>query len=157
MKCPFCGCIDTKVTDSRATNEGAIIRRRRECLKCKFRFSTHEELELLKLTVLKKSGQRQPYDRDKIITGLKQACEKRTISENDILRLVNYVEQDILSLEKEEIESKDIGNLVIGYLKQIDEVAYLRFASVYKNFKNAYHFERELKKLENKNEKTEKK
>jgi transcriptional repressor NrdR len=156
MKCPFCGGIDTKVIDSRATNEGTIIRRRRECLKCKFRFSTHEELELLQLTVIKKSGKKESYDREKIINGLNQACEKRSVSEDDILRIVNYVEQDILNLDKNEIESKEIGNLVVNYLKEIDEVAYLRFASVYKNFKNAYHFERELKKLENKNGKTKK-
>ncbi|NQV00471.1 MAG: transcriptional repressor NrdR [Parcubacteria group bacterium] len=151
MKCPFCGGEETKVIDSRATNEGAIIRRRRECLKCKFRFSTHEELELLQLMVVKKNGNKETYDRNKIITGLNQACEKRSISENDILRIVNYVEQDILNLDKNEIESKEIGNLAVNYLKEIDEVAYLRFASVYKNFKNAYHFECELKKLENKN------
>lgn len=156
MKCPFCGGIDTKVIDSRATNEGTIIRRRRECLKCKFRFSTHEELELLQLTVIKKSGKKEGYDREKIINGLNQACEKRSVSEDDILRIVNYVEQDILNLDKNEIESKEIGNLVVNYLKEIDEVAYLRFASVYKNFKNAYHFECELKKLENKNGKTKK-
>ena len=154
MKCPFCGGIDTKVIDSRATNEGAIIRRRRECLKCKFRFSTHEELELLQLMVIKKNGNKEAYDREKIISGLNQACEKRAVVENDILRLVNYVEQDILNLDKDEIESREIGNLVVNYLKEIDEVAYLRFASVYKNFKNAYHFECELKKLEDKNGKT---
>lgn len=154
MKCPFCGGEDTKVIDSRATNSGMVIRRRRECLKCEFRFSTHEELELLKLTVIKKNGHKEPYDREKIIFGINQACEKRSITEKDVLRLVNYVEQDILNLDKEEIESKDIGNLVISYLKQTDEVAYLRFASVYKNFKNAYHFERELKNLENINGKT---
>ncbi len=154
MKCPFCGYNETKVIDSRATNAGAIIRRRRECLKCKFRFSTHEELELLQLSVIKKNGSKEPYNREKIIKGLNQACEKRPISENDILKLVNYVEQDILNLDKNEIESREIGNLVVNYLKEIDEVAYLRFASVYKNFKNAYHFECELKKLENKNGKT---
>lgn len=150
MKCPFCGGEETKVIDSRATNDGSVIRRRRECLKCEFRFSTHEELELLKLTVIKKDGRKEPYDKEKIISGLNQACEKRSVAEKDILRLVNYVEQDILNLDKKEVASKDIGNLVINYLKQIDEVAYLRFASVYKNFKNAYHFERELKNLEKK-------
>jgi len=154
MKCPFCGGIDTKVIDSRATNKGAIIRRRRECLKCKFRFSTQEELELLQLTVIKKSGKKENYNREKIINGLNQACEKRSVSKDDILRIVNYVEQDILNLDKNEIESREIGNLVVNYLKEIDEVAYLRFASVYKNFKNAYHFKCELKKLENKNGKT---
>ena len=154
MKCPFCGGFDTKVIDSRATNSGSIIRRRRECLKCKFRFSTHEELELLQLAVLKKNGKKELYNREKIISGLKQACEKRSITENDVLKIVNYVEQDILNLDKDEIESKEIGNLVVNYLKGIDEVAYLRFASVYKNFKNAYHFECELKKLEDKNGKT---
>lgn len=154
MKCPFCGCVDTKVIDSRATNDSSTIRRRRECLKCKFRFSTHEELELLKLTVIKKDSHKESYSRDKIIFGLNQACEKRAVSENDILKIVNYVEQDILNLDQDEIESKEIGNMVVNYLKEIDEVAYLRFASVYKDFKNAYHFQCELKKLENKNGKT---
>jgi transcriptional repressor NrdR len=151
MKCPFCGCADTKVTDSRSTNDGAIIRRRRECVNCSFRFSTHEELELLKLTVIKKNGRREPYDRNKIIRGIKQACEKRSISEKDILRMVNYIEQDIINLDKEEVASKAIGNLVISYLKKIDEVAYLRFTSVYKNFKNANGFAEELKNLEKEN------
>lgn len=151
MKCPFCGCKETKVTDSRSTNDGAIIRRRRECIKCNFRFSTHEELELLKLTVVKKSGRKEPYDRDKIIHGIKQACEKRPFSEKDILRMVNYIEQDIINLDKEEVASKTIGNLVINYLKKFDEVAYLRFTSVYKNFKNANGFAKELKNLEKEN------
>ena len=157
MKCPFCGGEETKVTDSRATNAGSVIRRRRECLKCKFRFSTHEELELLKLTVIKKDGRKEPYDKEKIVSGLHHSCEKRPVSEKEMMRLINYVEQDILNMEKLEIESKDIGNLVVSYLKQIDAVAYLRFASVYKNFKNAYHFERELKILENENGQTKEK
>ncbi len=148
MKCPFCGSKETKVTDSRSTKDGSIIRRRRECLQCNFRFSTHEELELLKLTVIKKDGRKEPYDREKIIRGIKQACEKRPVAEKDILRLVNYVEQDIINSDKEEIDSKTIGNLVITYLKKLDEVAYLRFASVYKNFKSANGFIKELKNLE---------
>lgn len=148
MKCPFCGHEETKVIDSRSTSDGTIIRRRRECIKCNFRFSTHEELELLKLTVIKKSGRKEPYDRNKIICGIKQACEKRPVSEKDILRMVNCIEQDIINLDKDEITSKTIGNLVISYLKKIDEVAYLRFTSVYKNFKNANGFAEELKNLE---------
>jgi transcriptional repressor NrdR len=149
MKCPFCGDQDTKVIDSRSTNEDTTIRRRRECLKCKFRFSTHEELELLKLSVVKKDGRKEPYDREKIISGIKQACEKRLSDEKEVLRIVNYIEQDILTLDREEVDSKDIGALVIDYLKKIDEVAYLRFASVYKNFKSADGFVKELKNLEN--------
>lgn len=148
MKCPICKNKDTKVIDSRSLEDGTIIRRRRECLACNFRFSTHEELELLKLTVIKKNKEKEPYNREKIIRGIRAACEKRPVSENDILELISSVEQDIRNLNKEEIESKTIGNLVINYLKDLDEVAYLRFASVYKNFKSIDGFAKELKNLE---------
>lgn len=147
MRCPHCRFSETKVIDSREVNDGQIIRRRRECEKCKFRFSTHEELELLNLVVKKRDGHKEPYNREKVIHGVELACEKRPVKPEDILKIASSVEQELQSLEKDEIESRAIGNFVIKYLKNIDEVAYLRFASVYKDFKDATGFKKEIEKL----------
>jgi len=142
MKCPICHK-GTKVIDSRAANNGSIIRRRRVCRWCKFRFSTHEELELLKLLVEKKGGIKEAYDREKIIVGVERACEKRPVSQEDIFKLASFIEQNIQDRKKEIVPSKLIGDLVIAELKKLDEVAYLRFASVYKSFNSAERFKRE--------------
>lgn len=147
MRCPYCRHQETKVIDSRETNEGKIIRRRRECDECKNRFSTHEELEILNLIVKKRDGHREPYSQEKIISGISKACEKRPVSQANILRLVSLVEQDLYNTGRSEVESKNIGNLVINHLKNLDEVAYLRFASVYKNFQNASGFKKEIENL----------
>lgn len=148
MRCPYCHYSGTKVIDSREINNGQIIRRRRECEKCKFRFSTHEELELLNLVVKKRDGHKEPYNREKVIRGVSLACEKRPVSFENILQIVSSVEQELQNLRKDEVESKTIGNLIINQLKKLDEVAYLRFASVYKNFKTAEGFKKEIERLE---------
>ncbi len=149
MLCPFCGHSETKVVDSRDTSDGKVTRRRRECEKCQARFSTYEEVEILKLTVIKKDGRKQEYDREKIRTGLKKALEKRPISEEKIERILGDVEYEIRSKESCDITSREIGQIVLNKLKEIDEVAYLRFASVYKAFKTAESFKKEAEMLKN--------
>lgn len=149
MKCPVCHK-GTKVIDSRAAQDGVIIRRRRSCRWCKFRFSTHEELELLNLSVEKRDGRLEPYDREKLITGVTYACGKRPVSQEDIFKLASSVEQKIQDRKKEVVPSKMIGDLVVGYLKKLDEVSYLRFASVYKSFKSAESFKKEAASLKKK-------
>ena len=149
MKCPVCHK-GTKVIDSRASNDGSVIRRRRVCRWCKFRFSTHEELELLKLLVEKKDGIKEAYDREKIIVGVERACEKRPVSQEDIFKLASFIEQSIQDRKKEIVPSKLIGDLVSEELKKLDEVAYLRFISVYKSFNSAERFKREAAVLKNK-------
>lgn len=154
MTCPFCGHNETKVIDSRDTQDGKAIRRRRECEKCSARFSTYEEMEIMKLAVIKKDGSRQDYDRNKILAGIKKAIEKRPVTDEDVEKMMNEIEYKINSREscaREtcEITSKEIGKIVLDKLKEIDDVAYLRFASVYKSFKSAESFKKEAEKLEN--------
>lgn len=144
MKCPNCYARETKVIDSRSVNQGLAIRRRRECLRCRSRFSTYEEVELLNFYVIKKSGQRELYDHNKLERGLRRACEKRPIPEEKILKAISRIEQKIRSSRKHEIASKIIGELVMKELKKLDEVAYIRFASVYKSFKDVESFAQEL-------------
>lgn len=148
MNCPFCNFSDTRVVDSRETNEGKITRRRRECLKCKARFSTYEEIELLKLLVVKKDGAKEDYDKTKIELGVRKALEKRPISEDKIAKLMGDIEYDIQSLEKPEVTSREIGRIVLKKLKELDEVAYVRFASVYKSFGSIESFKKELDGLD---------
>lgn len=148
MNCPFCNFSDTKVVDSRETNEGKITRRRRECLKCKARFSTYEEVELLKLSVVKKDGTKEDYNKAKIEVGIRKALEKRPVSEEKIAKLLGDIEYDIQALEKSEITSREIGRLALKKLKELDEVAYVRFASVYKSFGSIESFKKELDGLE---------
>lgn len=144
MFCPFCKNEDTRVVDSRETNEGKITRRRRECLKCNARFSTYEEVELLKLVVVKRDGARVDYDKNKIEDGIRRALVKRPISQERVAKLIGDIEYEIQSLEKPEITTKEIGRIVLKKLKDLDEVAYVRFASVYKSFGSIESFKKEL-------------
>ena len=130
MKCPFCGFADSKVVDSRPTDEGSSIRRRRECLKCLKRFTTYETVERMPLLLIKRDGTRQPYDRQKLLSGVMKACEKRPVPQQRLEQLVDTVEQKLFSSLDYEISSKVIGEMVMEELRSIDEVAYVRFASV---------------------------
>ena len=147
MKCPFCGHDDSKVVDSRPTDEGTSIRRRRECLKCLKRFTTYETVERMPLMLVKRDGTRQPYDRQKLLGGLVKACEKRPVSLMQLEQIVDNVEQRVFSALESEVSSKTIGELVMERLKPLDEVAYVRFASVYRQFADVESFFNELKKL----------
>jgi len=146
MICPFCANVDTKVVDSRDTNDAKAIRRRRECEKCHARFSTYEEMEILRLTVVKKDGSKQDYDRGKIENGLRRALEKRPVGEEQIEKILGDIEFEIHSRGETEISSKEIGQIVLEKLKAVDDVGYLRFASVYKSFKTADSFVKEAEK-----------
>lgn len=147
MKCPFCGYNDSKVIDSRPTDENSTIRRRRECLECKKRFTTYEKIEKVPIIIVKKDGTRQSYDRDKILNGLIRACEKRPVSLKILEKSVDNIEKTIYNSMNKEISSMDIGNLVMEELKKIDQVAYVRFASVYREFKDIDTFMKELQSI----------
>lgn len=147
MKCPYCNFTDSKVVDSRPTDEGNSIRRRRECLKCLKRFTTYETVEHLPLLLVKRDGTRQPYDRQKLLGGVIKACEKRPVSKARLEQLVDEVEQKLFSALETEVSSKAIGEMVMERLKEIDEVAYVRFASVYRQFKDINTFMEELSSL----------
>lgn len=147
MKCPYCGYADGKVIDSRPTEEGNSIRRRRECLKCQHRFTTYEKLETISLAVVKQDNSRQPYDRDKIIRGIIRACEKRPVPLSEMERIADDIEGELYQSMEKEVSSIEIGEKVMRYLKEIDEVAYVRFASVHKHFSDIETFMTELKKL----------
>jgi transcriptional repressor NrdR len=147
MYCPVCGHEDTRVVDSRISSEGDAIRRRRECDKCGFRFSTVEEVLLLDLVVVKRDGQRESYDRDKLVRGLKKALEKRPVTDARFRTLVHNIERDIQRKGADQITSEELGSLVLDQLKEFDEVAYIRFASVYRQFEDAETFRRELDAL----------
>ncbi len=147
MKCPFCAHLESKVVDSRPAEEGASIRRRRECLACHKRFTTYETMESLPLVVVKKDGSRQSFDRNKLLNGLIRACEKRPVPYGTLESMVNEIEQVLQNEMEREVKSADIGELVMERLKKVDEVAYVRFASVYRQFKDINTFMRELNKL----------
>ncbi len=147
MKCPICYYQDTKVVDSRVASDGLSIRRRRECLKCGFRFSTYEEIIILDLSIVKRDGRKEAYSREKLVRGLKKALEKRPITEDKFKKLVNGIERDLQVLKKSEVTSDQIGQIVMKQLKKADQVAYIRFASVYQSFKDVQTFRRELNKL----------
>ncbi len=147
MKCPICYYQDTKVIDSRAATDGLSIRRRRECLKCGFRFSTYEEIEILDLMIVKKDGRKESYNREKLVKGLKKAFEKRPITEDRFKKLIHSIERDLQKIRKSEITSRQVGQIIMKHLKKTDQVAYIRFASVYESFKNAQEFRLELNKL----------
>jgi transcriptional repressor NrdR len=153
MKCPICYFLDTKVVDSRAASDGLLIRRRRECLKCGFRFSTYEEIEILDLMVVKNDGQKESYSREKLIKGLRKSLEKRPITDDKFKILIHSIERDLQRLKRNEVTSRQIGQFVMKYLKKVDPVAYIRFASVYESFKDAHEFRRELNKLLKENKK----
>ncbi|MGM0419579.1 MAG: transcriptional regulator NrdR [Bacillota bacterium] len=147
MKCPFCSNSDSRVIDSRTTENNTTIRRRRECLKCGKRFTTYERYEELPLMVRKKDGTRELFAADKILSGLYKACEKRPVSAEQLNLLVQEVKNDLQNRMDEEITSEDIGKLVMKKLKDLDQVAYVRFASVYRQFKDVETFKNELDKL----------
>lgn len=147
MKCPLCGNDETKVVDSRATEQGAI-RRRRECLHCKQRFTTYERLEEVPLAVIKKNGEREPFDRSKLLNGLVRATVKREIPLLDLENLVASIEADLRNQFKYEVSSKEIGEMVMKRLRKLDKVAYIRFASVYRQFQDLDEFTSELKRLQ---------
>jgi transcriptional repressor NrdR len=147
MKCPVCYHQDTKVLDSRVANDGLSIRRRRECLKCGFRFSTYEEIEILDLVVVKRDGRKEMYSRDKLIKGLKRSLEKRPVTDDKFKKLVNLIERDLQALRKNEVTSDKVGQIIMKQLKKVDQIAYIRFASVYQSFKDVQTFQKELNKL----------
>ena len=147
MKCPFCGYRDDKVIDSRASSDGKAVRRRRECLKCGKRFTTYEYVEEMSLRVVKKDGRRQPFDRKKILSGIQKACEKRPIPSERIEDMVSGIEREISKKFEKEVCSQVIGELIMNKLADLDEVAYVRFASVYRQFKDVNHFMAELRNL----------
>ena len=147
MRCPYCGFSETKVLDSRESEDSDVTRRRRECEKCSKRFTTYERVEMLGLRVIKKNGNIEGFERDKVLKGALKACEKRPIKMEKIEKLVDEVESELRKNETTEIPSKVIGELVMEKLKKLDKVAYVRFASVYKEFTDLKSFETELKKI----------
>ena len=147
MKCPFCGDQESKVVDSRHSEDGMSIRRRRECLNCQRRFTTYETVEILPIIVVKRDNSRQPFDRNKILNGMIRACEKRPVSSDDMENVVRDIEQIIQNSLEREVTSERIGELVMERLKPLDEVAYVRFASVYRQFKDIHSFMQELNRI----------
>lgn len=147
MKCPSCGHDEDKVVDSRPSQDGRSIRRRRECLNCQERYTTYEYIEQGTLTVIKSDNHREPYDRYKLLYGIKLACNKRPVSSKELEGLVDEIENQIKTRSKTETSSQEIGELVMEKLRQMDEIAYVRFASVYKKFKDKEEFLEEMKKL----------
>ena len=147
MKCPFCGHPESKVIDSRPADENASIRRRRECLACGKRFTTYETVESLSIVVIKKDGSRQSFDRQKVLRGMIRACEKRPVSLAELERIADEIEQELQNSMEREIRTADIGEKVMERLRSVDQVAYVRFASVYRQFKDIDTFMAELNKL----------
>jgi len=147
MKCPYCGSRKDKVIDSRSSNVGRSVRRRRECLKCERRFTTYEYIEEIPLMVVKKGGRREPFDRKKLLSGIMKACEKRPIAIEKQEVLCDKIEKHIQRGFEKEVESKEIGELVMKHLYNIDEIAYVRFASVYRQFRDVSQFMKEMKKF----------
>ncbi|MCC7344475.1 MAG: transcriptional repressor NrdR [Deltaproteobacteria bacterium] len=148
MKCPFCGDPESKVIDSRVSKDGGMIRRRRECEVCQKRFTTYERVEEMLPLVVKKDGRREPYDRGKVITGLKKACEKRPISVETIEKTANDIESALMESGEAEVPSSRVGEQVMQALKELDDVAYVRFASVYRSFKDIGEFVDLIQKVE---------
>ena len=147
MKCPFCGFLESKVIDSRPAEEATTIRRRRECLACQKRFTTYETSEHLPLVVIKRDGSRQQFDRMKLINGMVRACEKRPVALSQLEKIADEIEQELQSALEREVSTVDIGEMVMKRIKLVDEVAYVRFASVYRSFKDINTFMDELTKL----------
>ena len=147
MKCPYCNVPESKVIDSRASDNGASIRRRRECVSCGRKFTTYERVENMVMMVVKKDGSRQSFDRSKIANGIRRACEKRPVTATQIDEAVNSIEMQVYNKFSKEISSIDIGELVMDKLKELDDVAYVRFASVYRQFKDLNTFVDELQKI----------
>ena len=147
MKCPFCGEIDNKVIDSRLSKDGNVIRRRRECLLCSRRFTTYEHIEEIPVMIVKKDGRREVFSREKVRSGIKKACEKRDISMNVIEDVIDELERDLRETGEKEIPSSTLGEKIMLKLHEMDDVAYVRFASVYREFKDVNDFVSELKSL----------
>ncbi len=147
MRCPYCGCEDSKVVDSRPTDDGERIRRRRECFNCMKRFTTYEIVESTPMMVIKRDNSREPFNREKLTNGILRACEKRPVSVSDIEAVIDKVEVKVYSNMEREISSAMVGEYAMECLKNLDEVAYVRFASVYKQFKDIHSFMEELQKL----------
>ncbi|MCQ1528117.1 transcriptional regulator NrdR [Lutispora saccharofermentans] len=149
MKCPYCGCNESKVVDSRPADEYTVIRRRRECESCSKRFTTYEKVEEMPLVIVKRDDRRELYQRNKIVNGILKACEKRPVSVKDIEDMADNIEKELYNMMEKEINSKKIGEMVMVRLRKLDDVAYVRFASVYKQFKDINTFLEELNKLMN--------
>ena len=147
MKCPFCGYTESRVIDSRPAQEGASIRRRRECLACQRRFTTYEVMERLPLVVIKRDGSRQTFDKNKLIGSMLKACEKRSVALGDLEKIADEIEQELQNELEREIPTSEIGEMVMRRLQNLDQVAYVRFASVYRQFKDINTFMEELNKL----------
>ena len=147
MKCPFCGQVEEKVVDSREARDAAVIRRRRECLNCRRRFTTYERIEEVQLMVVKKDGRREPFDRNKILSGLLKATQKRPVSVAELEKIAEEVEARLMEQPDREMNSGKIGELIMARLYELDEVAYVRFASVYRQFKDVHEFVEEVKGL----------
>ena len=147
MKCPYCGYKESKVVDSRPAEEGSSIRRRRECRSCAKRFTTYETVESLPMVVIKKDGSRQSFDRQKVLRGMIRACEKRPVSLAELERIADEIEQELQNSMEREIRTEDVGEKVMDRLRKVDQVAYVRFASVYRQFKDLDTFMAELNKL----------
>ncbi|MDA8173673.1 MAG: transcriptional regulator NrdR [Nitrospiraceae bacterium] len=147
MKCPFCAHPEDKVIDSRTSKEGDVIRRRRECLKCERRFTSYERIEEILPLIVKKDGRREPFDRQKVLQGLKKACEKRPVSMEQLETVVGEIEKKVLALGQKELQSAAVGEEVMACLRELDKVAYVRFASVYRQFKDISELMDEVKTL----------
>lgn len=147
MRCPFCGYEESKVIDSRATDEGTVIRRRRECMKCEKRFTSYEKIETIPIVIIKKDGRRELFDKHKILNGILKACEKRPVSLIQMENAANEIENLICNSFEKEITSDVVGEMVMERLSTLDEIAYVRFASVYKQFKDVNTFMEELNKI----------
>lgn len=153
MKCPFCGSEDTKVTDTRGFSSGNVIKRRRECEYCQKRFTTHEKVVDLSLYVIKKDGSKEPYLREKILKGINRAVEKRNVEYSQIENVIEQIERKILNEYSGEIKSSDLGDIIISFLMDLDDIAYIRFASVYKKFESLDSFIKEVEAIKNSKEK----
>ncbi len=150
MRCPKCGCLEDKVIDSRSSKEGATIRRRRECLECAHRFTTYEVIEHGELMIVKNDGRREPFSREKLLNGIQKACQKRPVSPEEIDNIVNAIVADISSRFDREVPGVEIGERVMESLRTVDDVAFVRYASVYRRFEEATEFVNEVNKLEKK-------
>ncbi len=156
MRCPVCNCTDTKVTDSRVISDGMGIKRRRECEKCSYRFSTREETEIFDLTLIKRDGRREPYSRAKLVAGLEHSLHKLPVTHESVIRLIQKIERDLQKKKKSEVTSDALGEIVMKHLKRFNKVAYIRFASVYRSFQDVSGFEAELQELLGKKKKKKK-
>ena len=155
MKCPFCGEIDNKVIDSRLSKDARVIRRRRECIDCSRRFTTYEHIEEIPIMIIKKDGRREVFNREKVRTGVQKACEKRNISMNVIEEFIDDLERDLREMGEKELPASVVGEKIMAKLHELDDVAYVRFASVYREFKDVNDFVSELKSLLSSNDQPE--